>query len=180
MSKDERKNFYRTVAKGLMRPLFSVYRRVTRMYDQKNYMGKYTVEEIDLLKEWVELEWFQKLLFIILHKFQDSTTFVLDGSKPLAPDNTVGQQSELQSFDDEAVMTRYRVQFGRFATRLSNSSLCFSFSGVRFSSETSVGRMLFFSGDNMAFAISNTCTVPCVENIYKSVAYKTTQLYKIP
>lgn len=80
MSKDERKNFYRTVAKGLMRPLFSVYRRVTRMYDQKNYMGKYTVEEIDLLKEWVELEWFQKLLFIILHKFQDSTTFVLDGS----------------------------------------------------------------------------------------------------
>lgn len=73
------------------------------MYDQKNYMGKYTVEEIDLLKEWVELEWFQKLLFIILHKFQDSTTFVLDGSKPLAPDNTVGQRSELQSFDDEAV-----------------------------------------------------------------------------
>lgn len=69
MSKDERKNFYRTVAKGLMRPLFSVYRRVTRMYDQKNYMGKYTVEEIDLLKEWVELEWFQKLLFIILHNF---------------------------------------------------------------------------------------------------------------
>lgn len=72
------------------------------MYDQKNYMGKYTVEEIDLLKEWVELEWFQKLLFIILHKFQDSTTFVLDGSKPLAPDNTVGQRSELQS-NDEAV-----------------------------------------------------------------------------
>ncbi|XP_048743013.2 cyclin-D-binding Myb-like transcription factor 1 [Ostrea edulis] len=51
MSKDERKNFYRTVAKGLMRPLFSVYRRVTRMYDQKNYMGKYTQEEINLLKE---------------------------------------------------------------------------------------------------------------------------------
>ncbi|XP_061167972.1 cyclin-D-binding Myb-like transcription factor 1 isoform X2 [Saccostrea echinata] len=51
MSKDERKNFYRTVAKGLMRPLFSVYRRVTRMYDQKNYMGKYTLEEITLLKE---------------------------------------------------------------------------------------------------------------------------------
>ena len=56
MSKDERKNFYRTVAKGLMRPLFSVYRRVTRMYDQKNYMGKYTVEEVDLLKEWVHQE----------------------------------------------------------------------------------------------------------------------------
>lgn len=96
MSKDERKNFYRTVAKGLMRPLFSVYRRVTRMYDQKNYMGKYTVEEIDLLKEWVELEWFQKLLFIILRNFQDSTTW----SKPLAPDNTVGQRSELQSYDE--------------------------------------------------------------------------------
>ncbi|KAK3101344.1 hypothetical protein FSP39_002865 [Pinctada imbricata] len=51
MSKDERKDFYRTVAKGLQRPLFSVYRRVTRMYDQKNYVGKYTPEEIYKLKE---------------------------------------------------------------------------------------------------------------------------------
>ena len=51
MSKDERKDFYRTVAKGLQRPLFSVYRRVTRMYDQKNHIGKYTDEEISKLKE---------------------------------------------------------------------------------------------------------------------------------
>nr|KAG5701668.1 hypothetical protein BaRGS_027826 [Batillaria attramentaria] len=51
MTKDERKDFYRTIARGLQRPLFSVYRRVTRMYDQKNHMGKYTPEEINMLRE---------------------------------------------------------------------------------------------------------------------------------
>ncbi|XP_052779000.1 cyclin-D-binding Myb-like transcription factor 1 [Mya arenaria] len=51
MSKDDRKQFYRTIAKGLQRPLFSVYRRVTRMYDQKNHMGKYTNEEMMKLRE---------------------------------------------------------------------------------------------------------------------------------
>ncbi|KAH3893054.1 cyclin-D-binding Myb-like transcription factor 1 isoform X2 [Dreissena polymorpha] len=51
MSKDDRKQFYRTIAKGLQRPLFSVYRRVTRMYDQKNHIGKYTQEEMQKLKE---------------------------------------------------------------------------------------------------------------------------------
>ena len=51
MSKDERKQFYRTVARGLHRPLFSVYRRVIRMYDQKNHMGKYSPEEMVRLRE---------------------------------------------------------------------------------------------------------------------------------
>lgn len=51
MSKDERKDFYRTVAKGLNRPLFSVYRRVIRMYDNKNHVGKYTDDELEQLKE---------------------------------------------------------------------------------------------------------------------------------
>lgn len=51
MTKDERKDFYRTVAKGLNRPLFSVYRRVIRMYDNKNHIGKYTPEEIEKLRE---------------------------------------------------------------------------------------------------------------------------------
>ncbi|XP_071083299.1 cyclin-D-binding Myb-like transcription factor 1 [Haliotis cracherodii] len=51
MTKDERKDFYRTIARGLQRPLFSVYRRVTRMYDQKNHMGKYTPEEMAKLRE---------------------------------------------------------------------------------------------------------------------------------
>ncbi|XP_076469239.1 cyclin-D-binding Myb-like transcription factor 1 [Babylonia areolata] len=51
MSKDERKDFYRTIARGLQRPLFSVYRRVTRMYDQKNHRGKYSPEEIKKLRE---------------------------------------------------------------------------------------------------------------------------------
>lgn len=51
MTKDDRKQFYRTIAKGLQRPLFSVYRRVTRMYDQKNHMGKYSYDEKVKLKE---------------------------------------------------------------------------------------------------------------------------------
>ncbi|XP_014674135.1 PREDICTED: cyclin-D-binding Myb-like transcription factor 1 [Priapulus caudatus] len=51
MSKDERKDFYRTVAKGLQRPLFSVYRRVIRMYDNKNHMGKYKPEEVEKLHQ---------------------------------------------------------------------------------------------------------------------------------
>ena len=50
MSKDERKNFYRTISKGLNRPLFSVYRRVVRMYDATNHIGKYTKDELDKLK----------------------------------------------------------------------------------------------------------------------------------
>lgn len=40
MSKDERKDFYRTIAWGLNRPLFAVYRRVLRMYDDRNHVGK--------------------------------------------------------------------------------------------------------------------------------------------
>uniref|UniRef100_A0A8C9TM57 Cyclin-D-binding Myb-like transcription factor 1 n=1 Tax=Scleropages formosus TaxID=113540 RepID=A0A8C9TM57_SCLFO len=51
MSKDERKDFYRSIAWGLNRPLFAVYRRVLRMYDNRNHVGKYTPEEIDKLKE---------------------------------------------------------------------------------------------------------------------------------
>lgn len=40
MSKEERKDFYRSVAQGLNRPLFAVYRRVLRMYDNRNHVGK--------------------------------------------------------------------------------------------------------------------------------------------
>ncbi|KXJ12508.1 Cyclin-D-binding Myb-like transcription factor 1 [Exaiptasia diaphana] len=50
MSKDDRKDFYRTIAKGIKRPLFAIYRRVLRMYDRRNYIGKYTPEEVKQLK----------------------------------------------------------------------------------------------------------------------------------
>lgn len=40
MSKEERKDFYRSVALGLNRPLFAVYRRVLRMYDNRNHVGR--------------------------------------------------------------------------------------------------------------------------------------------
>ncbi|KAK3725277.1 hypothetical protein QZH41_010113, partial [Actinostola sp. cb2023] len=50
MSKDDRKDFYRTIAKGIKRPLFAIYRRVLRMYDRRNYVGKYTTEEVKQLK----------------------------------------------------------------------------------------------------------------------------------
>ncbi|MEE6481485.1 hypothetical protein FKM82_012884 [Ascaphus truei] len=51
MSKDERKDFYRTIAWGLNRPLFAVYRRVLRMYDDRNHVGKYTHAELERLRE---------------------------------------------------------------------------------------------------------------------------------
>ncbi|XP_031570832.1 cyclin-D-binding Myb-like transcription factor 1 [Actinia tenebrosa] len=50
MSKDDRKDFYRTIAKGIKRPLFAIYRRVLRMYDRRNYIGKYSPEEVKQLK----------------------------------------------------------------------------------------------------------------------------------
>ncbi|XP_077565674.1 cyclin-D-binding Myb-like transcription factor 1 isoform X2 [Stigmatopora nigra] len=50
MSKEERKDFYRSVAAGLNRPLFAVYRRVLRMYDNRNHVGKYSPGEIEKLK----------------------------------------------------------------------------------------------------------------------------------
>lgn len=50
MTKDDRKDFYRTIAKGIRRPLFAIYRRVLRMYDRRNYMGKYSSEEVEQLK----------------------------------------------------------------------------------------------------------------------------------
>ncbi|XP_037552054.1 cyclin-D-binding Myb-like transcription factor 1 [Nematolebias whitei] len=50
MSKEDRKDFYRSVALGLNRPLFAVYRRVLRMYDNRNHVGKYTPEEIEKLR----------------------------------------------------------------------------------------------------------------------------------
>ncbi|KAK7798755.1 hypothetical protein U0070_024535 [Myodes glareolus] len=51
MSKGKRKDFYKTISLGLNRPLFSVYRRVVRMYDNRNHVGKYTPEESEKLKE---------------------------------------------------------------------------------------------------------------------------------
>lgn len=51
MTKEERKNFYRTVSQGLNRTLFSVYRRVLRMYDPTNHVGKYTPAELEKLKQ---------------------------------------------------------------------------------------------------------------------------------
>lgn len=44
MSKEERKDFYRSVALGLNRPLFAVYRRVLRMYDNRNHVGKWVYD----------------------------------------------------------------------------------------------------------------------------------------
>ncbi|XP_038956310.1 cyclin-D-binding Myb-like transcription factor 1 [Rattus norvegicus] len=51
MSKGKRKDFYRSISFGLNRPLFSIYRRVIRMYDDRNHVGKYSPEEIEKLKE---------------------------------------------------------------------------------------------------------------------------------
>ena len=64
MSKDDRKDFYRTVSRGLQRPLFSVYRRVIRMYDHRNYVGKYSPEEIVKLKQYVDYDLLGGLILV--------------------------------------------------------------------------------------------------------------------
>jgi len=54
MPKEDRKDFYRVASAGLQRPLFAVYRRIIRMYDAKNHIGKYTTEEVERLRELLE------------------------------------------------------------------------------------------------------------------------------
>ena len=44
------KNLILFLAKGIRRPLFAIYRRVLRMYDRRNYVGKYSSEEVQQLK----------------------------------------------------------------------------------------------------------------------------------
>jgi len=50
--KDERRKFYRTIARRLNRPLFAVYRKVLRMYDKSNYIGKYSDHETSKLEKY--------------------------------------------------------------------------------------------------------------------------------
>ena len=38
-------------AKGITRPLFAIYRKTLRLYDNKNYIGKYSEEEVVKLEE---------------------------------------------------------------------------------------------------------------------------------
>jgi len=46
MSKDDRKNFYPLIARGIQRPVFAVYRRVQRDYDPNNHKGVYSKAEL--------------------------------------------------------------------------------------------------------------------------------------
>ncbi|XP_065579717.1 cyclin-D-binding Myb-like transcription factor 1 isoform X2 [Artemia franciscana] len=48
--KDERKNFYKKVSQGINRPVQAVYKRLLRMYDETNNLGKYSDVEIEKLK----------------------------------------------------------------------------------------------------------------------------------
>jgi len=50
-----RKDFYPSITSGLNRPLFAVYRKVKRMYDVKNYKGKYSEEELQKLNELLQI-----------------------------------------------------------------------------------------------------------------------------
>ena len=45
------KIFIYLTAKGIRRPLFAIYRRVLRMYESGNYVGKYSSDEVQRLKE---------------------------------------------------------------------------------------------------------------------------------
>ncbi|CAB4043393.1 cyclin-D-binding Myb-like transcription factor 1, partial [Paramuricea clavata] len=44
-------NFYRSLGKGIHRPLFNIYRRVIRVYNPENYVGRWSESETqDLLR----------------------------------------------------------------------------------------------------------------------------------
>ena len=49
--KKERKDFFRKIAEGIKRPLFSVYRCVMRMYGRGTKSGRYSEAEVNKLKE---------------------------------------------------------------------------------------------------------------------------------
>ena len=55
MSKDDRKNFYPLIARGIQRPVFAVYRRVQRDYDPNNHKGVYSTEELAQLHELLQV-----------------------------------------------------------------------------------------------------------------------------
>ncbi|XP_018025673.1 cyclin-D-binding Myb-like transcription factor 1 isoform X2 [Hyalella azteca] len=50
MTKTQRSGFYKEISKNINRPLFSVYRKVIRIYDGSNYLGRYSTEELERLK----------------------------------------------------------------------------------------------------------------------------------
>lgn len=49
MSKEDRKDFYPIISRGICRPVFAVYRRVLRDYDPNNHKGVYSQAELDML-----------------------------------------------------------------------------------------------------------------------------------
>ncbi|XP_065831931.1 uncharacterized protein [Oscarella lobularis] len=48
--KEERSAFYRAIARGITKSLYSVYKKVLQVYDKKNSLGKYT-PEVNKLKQ---------------------------------------------------------------------------------------------------------------------------------
>ncbi|XP_076813869.1 uncharacterized protein LOC143460298 [Clavelina lepadiformis] len=91
-SKEERKDFYPTVSSGLNRPLFAVYRRIRRLYDKRNYKGKYSSEELLKLQELRKVhgrDWTQ-----IAQQLGRSSDSVKDRCRLLRDDLTVGKWAD--------------------------------------------------------------------------------------
>ena len=55
MSKEDRKDFYPIISRGLRRPVFAVYRRVQRDYDPNNHKGVYSPAELAKLHELLQV-----------------------------------------------------------------------------------------------------------------------------
>jgi hypothetical protein len=51
LSKEDRKDFYPIIARGIRRPVFAVYRRVQRDYDPNNHKGVYSATELAQLNQ---------------------------------------------------------------------------------------------------------------------------------
>lgn len=90
--KEDRKEFYRSVSTGINRPLFTIYRKILRMYDSKNYVGKYSPDEVEKLEKLNQIcpnDW--KSIGLVLGR---SASSVKDRARLIKPQNNRGKWNE--------------------------------------------------------------------------------------
>merc|ERR1712226_921784 len=92
--KEERKEFYRSISTGINRPLFTIYRKVLRIYDSKNYVGKYSPDEVEKLEKLNQIcpnDW--KSIGLLLGR---SASSVKDRARLIKPRNNRGRWNDAE------------------------------------------------------------------------------------
>ena len=92
--KEDRKEFYRSISTGINRPLFTIYRKVLRIYDSKNYVGKYSPDEVEKLEKLNKIcpnDW--KSIGLMLGR---SASSVKDRARLIKPRNKRGRWNDAE------------------------------------------------------------------------------------